>query len=68
MELNLIEYTTPQGSIRYYAVNDRHYDGMLAAQLDEHKYGSWRWLGDIIIEEEILNEQGYFWQEDPQNA
>jgi len=62
MELNLIEYTKPDGSIKYFAVNDKHYDGMLAAQLDEAKFGKWDWLGSVWIEEEILNEQGYFYQ------
>lgn len=60
MELSLIKYTHPDGRITYHAVNDRHYDAMLASPLDETKYGTWDWLGDVIIDEEILNEQGYF--------
>ena len=68
MELNLIKYIRPDGKIQYFAVNDRHYDGMLAAPLDETEFGKWDWLGDVIIEEDILNEQGYFWQDDPQNT
>lgn len=68
MELSLIKYIHPDGKIQYFTVNDKHYDGMLASQLDEAKYGKWEWLGDVIIDEEILNEQGYFWQDDPQNT
>lgn len=63
MELSLIKYTRPNGRVTYHAVNDRHYDAMLAGPLDETKYGTWDWLGDVIIDEEILNEQGYFFVE-----
>ena len=63
LELSLIKYIHPDGKVTYHAVNDKHYDGMLAGGLSEEKYGKWDWLGDVFISEEILGEQGYFFDE-----
>lgn len=59
MELSLVavkDETT--GRVTYFGVNDKHYDAMLCGELEGF---SWRWLGQIIIEEEILNEEGYYY-------
>ena len=65
MELDLIIYTDAEGKKTYHAVNDKHYEAMGACGhgLDESIYGSWDWLGDVQISEEILNEQGYYYKE-----
>jgi hypothetical protein len=61
MELSLvvvIDKKTNKG--RYYAVNNKHYDAMLASggsSLDDEY--EWKWLGDVNISEEILQEEGY---------
>ncbi len=65
MELSLVSVKNKKtGKLSYFGVNDRHYDAMLACggSSIELEY-EWEWLGDIVIEEEILNEQGYFFKE-----
>lgn len=62
MELSLIRLTNKKtNKTTYHAVNDKHYDGMLASggsNLDlEYE---WAWIGDVEISEDVLNEQGYF--------
>ena len=65
MELDLVEITTlATGEKRYFAVNDRHYDAMLACGgSDLDLVYSWRRLGTVVIEEEILHEEGWQWRE-----
>lgn len=65
MELNLVSVLNKEtNKVTYHAVNDRHYDGMLAAGGSEFEdKHPWDWLGDVEISEEILNEQGYFYKE-----
>lgn len=49
--------------VSYHAVNDKHYDAMLAgggSNLDD--LYSWEWLGDVEISDEILNEEGYCYE------
>lgn len=61
LTLNLVSITTKSdNSTRYYGVNDKHYDGMLATggSILDDQY-SWRYLGDVMIEEQILNEEGF---------
>lgn len=70
MELSLVKITNKKtNKVSYSAVNDRHYDGMLACGGSnlELEY-DWDWLGDVEIDEQILNEQGWFFKDDPQNA
>jgi hypothetical protein len=66
MELNLVKVTDLKtNKSSYYAVNDKHYDAMLAgggSNLDLEY--SWDWLGDVIITEEILNEEGLFYKDE----
>jgi len=65
MELSLIKIKYPDGLTSYHAVNDLHYDAMLTCgHLDPKVYGGWDWMGDVTIDEEILNEQGFYWKEE----
>lgn len=67
MELELVAVTNKNtGVVQYYAVNDQHYDGMLASGgcHELEKDYDWKPLGIVRITEEILNEQGYFWKDD----
>ena len=60
LTLSLIKIIDKNGKVSYHAVNDRHYDAMLASPLNEQEFGTWEWLGDVHITEEILNEQGLY--------
>src|SRR4051812_44098245 len=65
LELNLVKVINKEnGARRFYGVNDKHYDGMFAAGgiALEDKF-DWDYLGDVVIEEQILNEQGFFYVE-----
>ncbi len=62
MELELVWVRElPDGRKNYFAVNDKHYDAMLAGEIQ-----GWEWdrVGTVSISEEILNEQGYFYKDD----
>ncbi len=62
MELNLISIKDLKtGRITYHAVNDKHYDGILATGGSNFDLSyEWKYLGDISITEEILNEEKWF--------
>lgn len=67
MELNLVWVKDKEtGRTTYFAVNDKHYDAMLACGgcWEIEKRSEWGWLGSVEITEEILNEQGYYFKED----
>ena len=67
MELNLVSVLDKETNrVTYHAVNDKHYDGMLASGgcWELEKRYDWDWLGDVEISEEILNEQGYFYKDE----
>lgn len=58
--LNLVCITNRlTGKKQYFGVNDKHYDAMLAVEIEGY---SWEWLGDVIIEEDILEEMNYIKQ------
>lgn len=61
MTLNLVSIKEKAtGKVRYYGVNDKHYDAMLAtggSNLDLEY--DWNWLGDVEISEEILTEENH---------
>lgn len=61
MELNLIQIKNKKtGQTTYHGVNDNHYDAMLASggsNLDD--LYEWSWLGDVVISEDVLFEEGY---------
>lgn len=61
LELSLVKITNhKEGTSKYFAVNDKHYDAMLAGEVKDH---SWEWLGDVFIEDEILDECGLDWRQ-----
>ncbi len=61
MELSLVWVLNQStGRKQYFAVNDRHYDAMLAGEIDGYEWG---WLGDVTIEEHVLNEQNYYYKD-----
>lgn len=71
MQLSLVKIThRATGKVTYYAVNDKHYDAMLAcggSSLEDEYL--WEWIGDVEVSQEVLNEQGYFHKDDePGNA
>lgn len=65
MELSLVVIKNKiTGKSTYHAVNDKHYDAMLASGgSDLEEVYDWHWMGDVEISEEILNEQGFFWKD-----
>lgn len=63
MELSLVVVKNKlTGKSTFHAVNDKHYDAMLASggSVIDEEY-EWDWLGSVEISEEILNEQGFYW-------
>lgn len=59
MELSLVCILDEKTKVKtYHAVNDYHYDGMLAGEIQGL---SWSWLGQVYITEEILNEEGFYY-------
>ena len=68
MELNLIKVTNKKtGQLRYYAINDKHYDAMLGTGGSNFDLEyEWDWLGDVDICEDSLETKGYFYKDDPQ--
>lgn len=58
LELNLVcVFNKKENTKQYFAVNDKHYDAMLASgDIDGYE---WKWLGNVIIEEQILFEEGF---------
>lgn len=59
LELNLVAIKNKQThKIQYFAVNDKHYDGMLAGSGSsiDLEY-EWNWLGSVFISDEILTEE-----------
>lgn len=61
LELSLVKITNhKEGKTYYHAVNDKHYDAMLAGEIEGF---SWEWLGDVFIEDEILDECGLDWRQ-----
>lgn len=64
LELSLVEVTNLTTNRKsYFGVNDRHYDAMLAGEIEGF---SWKWLGDVLVEEAILQEEGLMWKYDNQ--
>lgn len=63
LELNLVRLFNKLGVKYHYAINDEHYDAMLASPLDPKEFGEWEYLGTVYIEEDILNECGYYFNE-----
>lgn len=66
MELSLIVIKNKKtGESTYHALNDKHYDAMLATGGSNFDLEyEWAWMGSVLIPEEVLNEQGFFWKED----
>lgn len=65
MTLNLVKILDKKtGTSSYHAVNDLHYNAMLAGGGSYYDdIYSWEWLGDIEISEEVLNEEGLFYKD-----
>lgn len=66
MELSLVQIKDKQtGKVTYYGVNDKHYDGMLATggSILDDQY-EWKWLGDVVVDEQVLIEEGYIHKKD----
>lgn len=61
LELDLVKIIPVDGPSYYHAVNNKHYDAMLAGNLDENKFGKWEPVGNVYIDEKILNELGYWY-------
>lgn len=62
LELSLVWVLDKKTGIkRYYGVNNKHYDAMLCGEIEGL---DWGWLGDVLISEEILNEQGLFYKDE----
>lgn len=64
MILNLVMIKDSFGKKEYFAVNDKHYDAMLACGGTSLDYThSWEYLGDIEISGVILEEEGYKYEQ-----
>lgn len=66
LELSLVCVTDKiTGKKQYFGVNDKHYDAMLATggSVLDTLY-EWDWLGEVIIQEDILKESGLKWIEE----
>ena len=60
LTLDLVEVTElATGKKTYFGVNDRHYDAMLAGEIEGY---SWRPLGEVTVEEHILQEERLAWR------